>query len=556
MVINQLYLNKWKNTININKYFRKALILEKSDYGWSILIFVSLALFIIGLDATFMNVAMTYLVKDLNTTLANIQSIIAIYALVMGCFVLFGGKLQDVIGRKKAFLTGAVIYGVGSLIAAVSTNALMLLVGWSIIEGLGAALMLPATSSIITAHYTGSKRAFALGFSSTLYIAATAVGPLLGGYLTTFYSWRWGFALEAVLVVIIILLSYNIAESEIRLKWSDLNLKGAFLASSGILLFIVGILQLNNPATWVNHYGTIINPIGFAFAIAMVMVGVLFMLVFFYYQKKLIKQGKKPFMDVRILKNHSFTFGNLSRLIMALILAGLFYIIPIYVQTRWGVNALVTGLILLPASVGSAIFAISVGRLTKRIKPHYLVVIGFAVSIVAVLMLYHSFMYPASLNMVDLVPGLFILGMGLGLATPNITNIVLSSVDDKQLGEASGIHNTFINVGSSIGTVAIGLIFFIALYFNVAATLPVEYSQYQNQQALNHDIYSWVGKTLSPDMSTIMDDPKLLTLTFNSNSHGMQAAILASAILLFIGLLFSLFIKPPPEITEKEEFEK
>lgn len=530
--------------------------MEKSDYGWSILIFVSLALFIIGLDATFMNVAMTYLVKDLNTTLANIQSIIAIYALVMGCFVLFGGKLQDVIGRKKAFLTGAVIYGVGSLIAAVSTNALMLLVGWSIIEGLGAALMLPATSSIITAHYTGSKRAFALGFSSTLYIAATAVGPLLGGYLTTFYSWRWGFALEAVLVVIIILLSYNIAESEIRLKWSDLNLKGAFLASSGILLFIVGILQLNNPATWVNHYGTIINPIGFAFAIAMVMVGVLFMLVFFYYQKKLIKQGKKPFMDVRILKNHSFTFGNLSRLIMALILAGLFYIIPIYVQTRWGVNALVTGLILLPASVGSAIFAISVGRLTKRIKPHYLVVIGFAVSIVAVLMLYHSFMYPASLNMVDLVPGLFILGMGLGLATPNITNIVLSSVDDKQLGEASGIHNTFINVGSSIGTVAIGLIFFIALYFNVAATLPVEYSQYQNQQALNHDIYSWVGKTLSPDMSTIMDDPKLLTLTFNSNSHGMQAAILASAILLFIGLLFSLFIKPPPEITEKEEFEK
>ena len=121
--------------------------MNKSNYGWSILIFVSLALFIIGLDATFMNVARTYLVKDLNTTLANIQSIIAICALVMGCFVLFGGKLQDVIGRKKTFVAGAIIYGVGALIAALSTNALMLLVGWSIIEGWGAALMLPATSS-------------------------------------------------------------------------------------------------------------------------------------------------------------------------------------------------------------------------------------------------------------------------------------------------------------------------------------------------------------------------------------------------------------------------
>ena len=523
------------------------------DYGWSVLIFVSLALFIIGLDATFMNVAITYLVKDLNTTLTNVQSIIAIYALVMGCFVLFGGKLQDVIGRKKTFLSGAIIYGVGSLIAAISTNALMLLAGWSVIEGFGAALMLPATSSLITAHYTGSKRAFALGFSSTLYIVAIAIGPLLGGYLTTFYSWRWGFALEAVMVLFILLLSYNIAESELTLKWSDINLKGAFLSAAGILLVIVGILQLNNPATWVNYSGTIINPVGFAISMSTIIIGLLFLLIFFYYQRNLLKHGKKPFMDVRILKNRSFTFGNLSRLILALTLAGLFYIIPLYIQTRWGVNALVTGLIMLPAPIGSAIFAVNVGKLTQRIKPHYLVFIGFILATIAMLMLYYSFMYPVNLNMMDLIPSLFLLGIGLGLATPNVTNIILSSVEDNQLSEASGIHNTFINVGSSIGTVALGLIFFMGLYFNVAATLPVEYSQYQNQQALNHDIYSWVGKTLNPNMSTLIDDPKLYSLTFNSGSQGMQDAILASAILLFIGFLLSLFIKPPPPEKERDK---
>ncbi len=520
--------------------------MDKQGYGWSVLIFVSLALFIIGLDATFMNVAITYLVKDLNTTLTNVQSIIAIYALVMGCFVLFGGKLQDVIGRKKTFLCGAVIYGIGSLIAAISTNALMLLVGWSIIEGFGAALMLPATSSIITAHYTGSKRAFALGFSSTLYIVAIAVGPLLGGYLTTFYSWRWGFALEAIIVLGILLLSYNLTESELTLKWSDLNLKGAFLSAAGILLFIVGVLQLNNPATWINYSGTIVNPVGFAVAMSTIMMGFLLLVIFFFYQRKLIKQGKKPFMDIRILKNRSFTYGNLSRLILALTLAGLFYIIPLYIQTRWGVNALITGLIMLPAPIGSAIFAVSVGKLTKRIKSHYLVFMGFILSIMAMLMMYHSFMYPVTLNMMDLIPSLFLLGIGLGLATPNVTNIILSSVDDNQLSEASGIQNTFINIGSSIGTVAIGLVFFMGLYFNVAATLPLDYSQYQNQQALNHDIYSWIGKTLNPDMSTIMDDPKLYSLTFNSGSQGMQDAILASVVMLFVGFLLSLFIKPPP----------
>lgn len=274
----------------------QADILDKMDYGWSVLIFVSLALFIIGLDATFMNVAITYLMNDLNTTLINIQSIIAIYALVMGCFVLFGGKLQDVIGRKKTFLSGAVIYGVGSLIAAMSTNALMLLVRWFIIEGFGAALMLPATSSIITAHYTGSKRAFALGFSSTLYIIA--IGPLLGGYLTTFYSWRWGFALEAVMVLFILLLSYNLTESELTLKWSDINLKGAFLSAAGILLLILGVLQLNDPATWVNYSGTIINPVGFAISMSTIVLGILFLVVLFYYQRTLIKHGKKPFMDI------------------------------------------------------------------------------------------------------------------------------------------------------------------------------------------------------------------------------------------------------------------
>lgn len=155
---------------------------NKSNIGWMALFVITLSSFIIALDATFMNVAQLYLVRDLHTTLGSVQSIIAIYTLIMGCFVLFGAKLQDVIGRKKTFLIGAIIYGIGTIIAATSVNSTMLLLGWSVIEGFGAALMLPATTSIITATYTGTKRTFALGFLATITTISFAVGPLLGGF--------------------------------------------------------------------------------------------------------------------------------------------------------------------------------------------------------------------------------------------------------------------------------------------------------------------------------------------------------------------------------------
>ncbi|EKQ54190.1 MAG: arabinose efflux permease family protein [Methanobacterium sp. Maddingley MBC34] len=519
---------------------------SKLKSGWTVLFVVSLSLFIIGLDSTFMNVAMMYLVKDLNTTLGHVQSIIAIYTLVMGCFVLFGAKLQDVIGRKKTFLTGAIIYGIGTLIAATSTNSTMLLVGWSVIEGFGAAMMLPATSAIVTSTYSGSKRTFALGFTATVFTVSVAIGPLLGGFLTTFYSWRWGFGLEAIVVLFILLFSKSLVESEHPLGWSDINLKGAILSAAGIFIIIIGVLQLNTPSSWLNYSGTIINPAGFAVAMAMIITGVLLLVIFFFYQRRLIRQDKKPFMNIRILKSRPFTLGIVAVLIMSLIQAGVFYLVPLYVQTRWEANALVTGLILLASPLGALIFSLSGSKLTKYIKHNHLVSLGFLVSIIAILMLYTAFINYLDLTMYHLIPGLFILGSGLGLALPHLNNIILSSLKETQYADGSGILSTFNNVGSSIGTVVIGLIFFIAVYFSVVHSLPVEYPQYQNQMALNHDIYSWVDQVIHPNIATISEDHNLLSLTLYSGARGMQFAFLSTAILLFVGFLLSLFIKPPP----------
>jgi len=521
-------------------------VVDKAKSGWMALFVISLSLFIIGLDSTFMNVAMMYLVKDLHTTLGNVQSIIAVYTLVMGCFVLFGAKLQDVIGRKRTFLTGAIIYGIGTIIAATSMTSGMLLLGWSVIEGFGAALMLPATSAIVTSTYSGAKRTFALGFTATIFTVSVAIGPLLGGFLTTFYSWRWGFGLEAIIVLLILLLSRSLVESEHPLKFSDINLKGAILSAAGILIIIIGVLQLNTPSSWLNYSGTIINPAGFAVAMGMILTGILLLVIFYFYQRRLIRQDKKPFMNINILKTRPFTLGIISVAIMSLIMAGVFYIVPLYVQTRWATTALMTGVILLAAPLGSLIFSLSANKLTGYLKHNHLVSIGFIVSMVAVLMLYLSFLNYVNLTMYDLIPGLFILGAGLGLALPNLNNIVLSSLKETQYADGSGILSTFNNVGSSVGTVVIGLIFFIAVYFSVASSLPVEYPQYQNQQALNHDIYSWIDQVIHPNMAKMENDSNLLTLTLKSSAQGMQLAFLSSAILLLVGFLLSLFIKPPP----------
>ena len=201
--------------------------MEESKTGWLTLIIVTLSVFIIVIDKTFLNVAISALIRDLHTNIETIQYIIAIYSLIMASLMIIGGKIQNIMGRKKTFLIGASIYGVGTIIAAASINSAMLLLGWSILEGIGAALMMPATTSIISGSYSGERRAFSLGIISSMASGAGSIGPILGGFLTTYYTWRYAFALELVVVIIILLSSRVISPFPAIAKWSDFNISGA-----------------------------------------------------------------------------------------------------------------------------------------------------------------------------------------------------------------------------------------------------------------------------------------------------------------------------------------
>lgn len=222
------------------------IIITKDETTWLPLILVALASFIITLDSTFMNVSISQLVLDLNTSLSTIQLIICFYTLITASLMLVGSKLQDIVGKKKIFLIGALIYGIGALIASISQNATTLFIGWSILEGLGGALMTPATISIISGTYKDNKRTFALAISSAIAGIAAAIGPLFGGVVTTFLSWRFGFVLELLIVVFIFLFSYKIKNFKPHLTISDFDIIGAILCVSGLISLVLGILCLKH----------------------------------------------------------------------------------------------------------------------------------------------------------------------------------------------------------------------------------------------------------------------------------------------------------------------
>lgn len=502
--------------------------------GWTALILVCLSSFIIALDSTFMNVAISHLVVDLDTTVSFIQIIITVYALTMASLMLLGGKMQDVIGRKKAFLLGAVIYGIGTTVAALSVNALMLLVGWSILEGVGAALMTPATASIITGTYTGKSRAFAMGIWTAVASVGAAIGPLIGGFLTSFFSWRWGFGIELIIVVVVLIFSYELKYFPPTMKLDELDRRSVVLSSSGILMFVIGILTLNTPSSWKS-------------AIVMMGMGVIFLVLFYFREKSLINKQIEPFIDIRLFKDRNFLLGNITRLIMQLALAGAVFVLPIFLQEVMGLSAFDSGLVSLPLTMGLFIFAVASSRITSKIEPHRVVSIAFLLAFAGSLIL--SFQFNLNTTVYEIVPGYLLLGVGLGLAFPVTSNIVLSSAGSLKQSDASGILSTFSSLGSSMGTAIIGIILILGvingIYMAVDETYPNVFTKDEIKQNLTH--YTEKAKTTNLTVLKENEKSNAFKIVNRTISNAMQSTFDFISLIFLMGLIMSLFIKPLKE---------
>jgi MFS family permease len=443
---------------------------------WSAIILLALAQFVMVLDSTVMNVSISTVVKDLGTSVAAMQAAITFFTLTMAAFMLTGGKLGDIWGRKKAFLIGLGVYGVGSLITALSPNIQTLMFGWSLVEGLGAILVIPAIAALIASRYEGRDRLTAYAITGAVAGAAAAAGPLIGGFVTTYLSWRFVFAFETVIVVGILLLHKFVPESPKTSK-TKLDIPSVLLSAGGMALLIFGILQSKvwgwvKPMTIPTIFGYEIAPFGISIVAYMIFAGLVLIVWFLNHQKNLIQAGKTPLLDARVLKIPQLRSGLGVLMSQYLIVGAVFFVLPIYLQMVIGLNALETGLRILPLSVSLILFSMFGSKTSQYLSPKKIVKIGQLMLITGVIIITTTI--DPELTGAPLFIGMFLLGAGLGLLASQLGNINMNAVDKRHSSEVGGMQGTAQNIGSSLGTAIIGSVLIMTLSSGFSAKVTAD----------------------------------------------------------------------------------
>jgi EmrB/QacA subfamily drug resistance transporter len=426
------------------------------------------AQFLMVLDQAVMNVAISQLVADFDTTVTTIQAVIALYALVMAGLMLTGGKLGDLLGRRRAFKIGLCIYGVGSGLTAVAWDVPSLVLGWSVLEGIGAALVLPAMVALVAANFEGQERAVAYGVLGGVAGAGIAVGPILGGWVTAELTWRLVFAGEVVVAIGILLGTRMIREAPGEEEHSGLDWIGGVLSAAGLGLVVLGVLQASNWG-WLHPRSSPLEPLGFSLTPFVIAAGGVLLATFVAWERRCDERGEDPLLHLRLLRLPSLRGGLGMLLAQNLILMGIFFTIPLFLQIVQGLDALETGVRMLPASVGLFASALLGSALAKRFPAKSLVRVGIAIVFVAVLLLLETI--EPELDNASFLLGMGVLGVGMGLIVSQLGNVVQSAVSDRDRSEAGGLQNTAQQLGSSLGTAFLGAVVLTGLLTSFSANV-------------------------------------------------------------------------------------
>ena len=497
---------------------------EIMNVTWIPLILISLAAFIITLDSTFMNVAISQLISDLNTTVSTVQFIISFYTLVTASLMLIGSRLQDIIGKKKVFLIGAGTYGIGALLAALSQNSLMLFIGWSLLEGIGGSLMTPATVSIASETYKSDKRTFALAMISAMAGIAAAIGPLFGGVVTTFLSWRYGFILELLIIIVVFIFSGKIQNFKPTLTKKDFDVTGSILLIFGLVSFVLGILLLEE---------------NMLITAALIVISLIILSLFVSYEYRIKQRGKTPLLDIDMLKVRNLSVGTLIRLITTLAMGGSLFAISLFLQSVLKYDAFTTGLNLLPATLGILLSSIVSPRLSKKLNHKVLMIVGFLISILASTIL--STHFGVNTSFYTIAPGMFLFGVGLGFVLSLGMDISLAGTKEKNQNSASGLLSTGQTLGMSMGTAIIGCILIVGATWGLHDAV----NTYAPEQISNEDFHSesqvYLQKMGKINVTQLQQDTSIKEQIVNTVlTDAMKLVLSITSAFLAIGLLLTL----------------
>jgi MFS family permease len=425
----------------------------------SVLLTLASAQFLMTLDSSVMNVSIATVAEDVGTTVTGIQTAITLYTLVMAMCMVTGGKIGSIIGRKRAFAIGCVVYGLGSGTTAVAPNLTVLIIGWSVLEGIGAALILPAIVALVAGNFPQAGRPRAYGLVMAAGAIAIAIGPLLGGLATTYATWRLVFAGEVLVVVAILFLARRLDDPPVDVR-EHLDLIGAVLSAMGLGAIVFGILRASEWGLFLPKAGAPAI-VGLSPVVWLELGGLLVLWIFMTWEAHLEAAEREPLIRPAMFSNRQLTGGLVMFFFQYLIQMGVFFVIPLFLSVALGLSAIDTGLRITPLSITLLLAAAGIPKFFPSASPRFVVQVGLLAMLAGTISLFAALEVGAGAEIVT-VPLLFI-GAGIGALASQLGSVAVSAVPDDEAPSVGGLQNTATNLGASVGTALAGSIMIAVL---------------------------------------------------------------------------------------------
>jgi EmrB/QacA subfamily drug resistance transporter len=512
---------------------------EETTGDQRLALLLAMAMFVFVIDTSLMNVSISAVVRDLDTTVSGVQSAIAIEALVSAAFILIGSKVGDLFGRKRAYVLGLLLYASGALAMVFAQSLAPIIVFWAVIGGLGASLYMPAMQSLIHGNFAGTAQAKAYALVGASAAIAAAIGPLLGGFLTTYLSWRVGFMLEAVVIAVVLLGSRRLLRDVPYTGDRGVDPVGSVLSVLGMGGLVLGVLAWQEGG----------ESVGILLAAGLAAMGAL---VYWLLRRK--REGKPALLDPHLFGSKLFSFGISQGILQQIALGGMLIALPIYLQMVLDYNAMQAGLSIAPLSLTMFVVALVAGKRAGRRRPSSLILAGFALLLAAMALLIP--IVPRADTGWYLVAPLVLAGAGLGLLVSQLNNYTLSPIAEERVGEAAGVNSATGSFGLSLGLAFAGAVMLATL--SIAFTQKSEASnvltppeQQRVADALEDDAQVMSNAQLEELLTGQPQDVSEEIVDINTDARhlALQAALLVPFLAALIGLFSSFRMIRLPDPT-------
>ena len=524
---------------------------------WWALVFLALGVAMIILDGTVVNVALPAMVKDLDLSTTDAEWVTAAYSLTFASLLILNGRLADRFGRRLLFAIGIVVFVLASVLVAMSTNSIEV-IGARALQGIGGAMILPASLSVINAVFTGRSRAIAFAVWGSTIGGMAALGPLVGGYLTTYQSWHWAFLINVPIGIIVLIgLFLFVPETKDETGRKGIDIPGTLLVTLGLIGVVFALIEGQ-------HYGWVISTTEFtagslawpADTISIVLVagvvGIAALAALVFVEKARLRAGKIVIIDLRLFRIRSFGAGNIVALVVSLGEFGLLFTIPLFLQSVRGYSAMETGVILVALAAGAFVASGAGAGLSQRLGPVRVLQIGMALEVIGIIGIGVSI--STTVTGWGLAPWLFIYGAGVGFATAQLTGVVLSEIPVSESGSASAVQSTSRQVGAAIGTAILGTTLLIGLGSYTTTQLTDRGVPAATASQVADAMQASAGQAV-PALAAQPEGQVLVEGASEGFVDATKSVAWVAAIFVFLGLLASFLLPRNAARIESEGYE-